>query len=65
MRRGPGYPAPRFSGLGPLPKGLIFHAGARTITGTPAAGRAGTYYIAIAAKNSSGISIQLLMIVVT
>ena len=59
-----GYPAPRLSKLGTLPKGLTFKASAGTITGTPAAGSAGTYEIAIGAKNSTGSTILILTIVV-
>ncbi len=58
-----GYPAPRLSKLGTLPKGLTFKAGTGTITGTPAAGSAGTYQIAIAAKNSTGSTVVILTIV--
>ncbi|HUZ35804.1 MAG TPA: putative Ig domain-containing protein [Streptosporangiaceae bacterium] len=60
-----GYPAPRLTKLGTLPKGLTFKAGAGTITGTPAAGTAGTYQIAITAKNSSGTTSQTLTITVS
>ena len=59
-----GYPAPRLSKLGTLPKGLTFKASAGTITGTPAAGSAGSYEIAIGAKNSTGSTILILTIVV-
>ncbi|HXS64516.1 MAG TPA: putative Ig domain-containing protein, partial [Streptosporangiaceae bacterium] len=60
-----GYPTPRLAKLGTLPKGLSFKASPGTITGTPAAGTAGTYQIAINAKNSTGSTILLLTIVVS
>jgi hypothetical protein len=57
-----GYPAPRLTKLGTLPKGLTFKAGTGAITGT--AGSSGTYQIAITAKNSTGSTILTLSIVV-
>ncbi len=60
-----GYPAPRLSKLGSLPKGLTFKANTGTITGTPAPGTAGTYAIAITAKNNSGTTTQTLTVIVS
>jgi hypothetical protein len=60
-----GYPAPRLTKLGTLPKGLTFKAGAGTITGTPAPGTAGTYLITITAKNSSATTTQTITITVS
>ncbi len=60
-----GYPAPRLTKLGTLPKGLTFRAGAGTITGTPATGTAGTYQVVISAKNSTGTTETTLTITVS
>ena len=46
-----------------IAQGPEFKAGTGTITGTPAAGTAGTYQIAIAAKNSTGSTVVILTIV--
>jgi hypothetical protein len=47
-----GYPAPTFTECGTLPKGLSFSAG--QISGTPAAGTAGSYTITLSASNTLG-----------
>jgi hypothetical protein len=57
-----GYPAPKMTKTGTLPKGLAFSGGA--ITGTPKAGSAGTYAITITAKNAAGTTTQLLTLTV-
>ncbi len=60
-----GYPAPSLAKLGTLPRGLTFKAGSGTITGTPASGTAGTYQVAISAKNSTGTTEITLTITVS
>jgi hypothetical protein len=52
-----GFPAPTLSESGPLPSGVTFTAqsgGKATISGTPAAGSAGTYDVTIDASNGVG-----------
>ncbi len=52
-----GSPTPRFRALGRLPRGVRFidnRNGTATLSGTPAAGSAGTYAIWIAASNGAG-----------
>ena len=53
-----GYPTPKFSKTGTLPKGITFTASTGTFSGTPKAGTAGTYPITITAKNNSGTVTQ-------
>jgi streptogramin lyase len=53
-----GYPAPTITKTGTLPKGLTWQRSTGTISGTPAAGDAGTYPITFTAKNSSGTVTQ-------
>ncbi|UJR79684.1 beta strand repeat-containing protein [Sandaracinus amylolyticus] len=54
-----GYPAPTATLTGTLPDGLAFDAAARTISGTPAAGTAGTYPVTITASNGVGADATL------
>lgn len=52
-----GYPAPTFTVLGTLPSGVALSGGdggTGTLSGTPAAGSAGTYDLMIVASNSLG-----------
>ena len=54
-----GYPAPALTETGTVPAGLTFTDngnGTAVLTGTPAAGSCGRYWIAIAAANPSGNS---------
>ena len=60
-----GFPSPAISRAGTLPKGLTFTPGTGTISGTPKAGTAGSYPIAITAKNSSGMTTQNFVLVVS
>jgi hypothetical protein len=49
-----GFPAPKFSRSGKLPKGVTFSAATGTLSGTPAVGTEGTYHLIITARNSQG-----------
>jgi large repetitive protein len=64
-----GVPAPTFSESGVLPAGVTFSAGApgagAVLSGTPAAGTAGSYPIRITAANSSGAATQAFTLTVT
>jgi hypothetical protein len=53
-----GFPAPKITKAGSLPKGVSFKAATGTFTGTPKAGTSGSYPIAITATNSSGTTTQ-------
>jgi sugar lactone lactonase YvrE len=57
-----GFPAPKITKSGTLPKGLAFSGGA--ITGTPKIGTAGTYPVTITAKSNAGTATQLLVLTV-
>jgi hypothetical protein len=63
-----GFPTARITKMGSLPKGLSFAAlsnGTATITGTPAAGTAGTYELNITANNGvPPVATQTLTLVV-
>ena len=57
-----GYPAAKITETGALPGGLSFTdtgTGTGTISGTPAAGTAGTYPVSVSASNSSGSTATL------
>jgi Putative Ig domain len=58
-----GYPAPTVTESGTLPSGLSFTAAtattSATISGTPAAGTAGTYPVTLSATNASGSTATL------
>jgi hypothetical protein len=56
-----GYPSPAITKSGTLPSGVSFTGGTgtATISGTPAAGTAGSYSISISATNSSGSTATL------
>jgi large repetitive protein len=49
-----GYPAPKYSLVGTLPKGIRFAAGSGTLSGTPKSGSGGTYPLTFTATNSTG-----------
>jgi Tol biopolymer transport system component len=53
-----GFPIPKFSKVGTLPKGITFTAASGTLSGTPKANAAGSYPITVTAKNSSGTFTQ-------
>jgi hypothetical protein len=53
-----GYPAPKITESGQLPKGVTFSSATGTLSGTPKAGTEGSYAITITAKNSSGTATQ-------
>jgi hypothetical protein len=53
-----GYPAPRLTKAGTLPAGITFKAATGAFSGTPKAGAAGTYTIAITATNSTSTVTQ-------
>jgi hypothetical protein len=63
-----GSPAPSFAESGALPSGVTFTDngnGTATLTGTPAAGTAGTYPLTITAKNLGGSQSQTFTLTVT
>jgi hypothetical protein len=59
-----GYPAPRITKTGKLPKGVTFSTATATFAGTPAAGTIGTYPITITATNHTSSTTQLLTLTV-
>ncbi|MHB8219011.1 MAG: beta strand repeat-containing protein, partial [Acidimicrobiales bacterium] len=59
-----GYPAPTFSTTSTLPKTVTLTATTGKLSGTPAAGTAATYTIAIKATNAAGIITQTFTLVV-
>jgi hypothetical protein len=66
--RATGYPVPVLAESGPLPGGLTFTDngnGTASIAGTPAAGTAGSYPVAVTATNSSGSATRRVTMVVT
>jgi hypothetical protein len=58
-----GFPAPKFSRSGSLPRGMTFSAATGILSGTPAAGDDGSSAVTITAKNSSGTVTQTLSII--
>jgi hypothetical protein len=60
-----GYPAPKLTKAGSLPKGVTFTASTRTFSGTPKADTSGTYPITITATNTSGTATQNLTLTVS
>jgi Putative Ig domain len=60
-----GFPAPRISKTGTLPKGITFDASTGTFSGTPKATAAGSYPITITAKNKVGTATQTLTLIVS
>jgi hypothetical protein len=62
-----GYPAPAITESGTLPSGVTFAdlvAGTATLSGTAAAGGAGSYPLTITATNSAGQAVQTFTLVV-
>jgi hypothetical protein len=59
-----GFPTPKFSKTGTLPKGITFQASTSTFSCTPKTGSAGSYTITITAKNSSSTVTQTFTITV-
>jgi YVTN family beta-propeller protein len=57
-----GFPAPTFAESGTLPAGVTFSSG--VLSGTPAAGTAGSYPIQITATNTAGTAAQAFTLVV-
>jgi alpha-tubulin suppressor-like RCC1 family protein len=53
-----GFPAPKITKTGMLPKGLTFHPGTAILSGTPKAGTSGTYSIVFTAANRTGVNSQ-------
>jgi large repetitive protein len=60
-----GFPAPKITETGSLPKGLTFHPGAATLSGTPKAGTSGTDPIVFTATNRTGVNSQNFTLTVT
>jgi alpha-tubulin suppressor-like RCC1 family protein len=60
-----GFPAPRITRSGTLPKGLTFTSAAATFSGTPRAGTSGSYPITITARSSAGTITQNLTLTIT
>jgi large repetitive protein len=63
-----GFPHPAISKAGKLPAGVTFvdnHDGTATLSGTPAAGKGGSYPLTITAKSSRGTATQSFSFVVT
>src|SRR5579862_5942054 len=60
-----GYPAPTVTESGALPAGLVFNTETGVLSGTPAAGTAGSYPITLSASNGVGSpAVENLVIVV-
>ncbi|MCW2545768.1 MAG: hypothetical protein JWN96_228 [Mycobacterium sp.] len=59
-----GFPAPKITETGALPKGLKYRAADDTISGTPAAGTEGSYPITFTASNSEGSTTQQFVLTV-
>jgi hypothetical protein len=57
-----GFPAPRVTKVGTLPKGITFDATTDTFSGTPKARTAGSYAIQVTAANTTGSVTQQLVI---
>jgi hypothetical protein len=60
-----GYPAPTFAESGNLPTGVTFNAATGVLSGTPAAGTAGTYTFTIKATNAAGSTTQTFSLTVS
>lgn len=59
-----GFPVPKLTKAGTLPKGIAFNAASGSFSGTPKANTAGSYPITITAKNSTGTTSQSFTLVV-
>jgi alpha-tubulin suppressor-like RCC1 family protein len=60
-----GYPAPKITESGTLPKGVTFHSATRTFGGTPKAGTSGSYPVTITARNAADTVTQNFTLTVT
>jgi len=60
-----GYPMPKITESGPLPRGVRFKSLAGTLSGTPKPGSGGSYSLIITAKNAAGVTTQNFTFVVT
>ena len=60
-----GFPAPKITETGRLPRGVTFHSATATFTGTPSPGTSGTYPVTIKARNSAGTTTQHFTLTVT
>ena len=60
-----GYPAPKITESGSLPKGVTFKSATATLHGIPRAGTSGSYPITITAKNAVGTITQDFTLTVT
>jgi alpha-tubulin suppressor-like RCC1 family protein len=60
-----GYPAPKITESGPLPKSVTFNSGTGTLHGIPRAGTSGSYPITITAQNAAGTITQDFTLTVT
>ncbi|MEK7594901.1 MAG: putative Ig domain-containing protein [Patescibacteria group bacterium] len=59
-----GFPAPKITRTGALPKGVTWKASTGTLSGTPKANTAGTYPITFTATNASGTTTQTFNLIV-
>ena len=59
-----GFPAPRITKTGTLPKGISYSAATGTFSGTPKAGTAGSYPIMLTATNSTSAVTQQFVLTV-
>jgi alpha-tubulin suppressor-like RCC1 family protein len=60
-----GFPTPKITVSGRLPKGVHFNSATATFSGIPMAGTSGSYPITITARNNSGAVIQSFTLTVT
>ena len=60
-----GFPAPKITESGKLPKGVRFSSATATFSGTPKAGTSGSYPITITAKNTTGTTTQNFTLTIT
>jgi PKD repeat protein len=60
-----GFPAPKITETGRLPRGVTFHSATATFTGTPGPGTSGTYPVTIKARSTAGTTTQHFTLTVT
>ena len=60
-----GFPPPKITKAGRLPKGVSFHSVTATFTGTPRPGTSGTYPITIKARSTAGTTTQHFTLTIT
>ena len=60
-----GFPSPKVTASGALPKGLTFNSSTATLSGTPRPGTSGNYPITVTAKNATGAVAQNLILTVS